>query len=78
MDKSARTNAVKNQSRVRERLEIVSRISKWAGGEDQAKVWYRAQPIAAFGNRTAEELVNSGQTSALRDYLDHLAIGGYS
>ena len=75
MDKSARTNAVKNQSRVRERLEIVSRISKW---EDQVKVWYRAQPIAAFGNRTAEELVNSGQTSALRDYLDHLAIGGYS
>jgi hypothetical protein len=34
--KSARTNAAKTQSRVREMLEIVSRISAWAGGKYQA------------------------------------------
>jgi hypothetical protein len=76
--KSARTNAAKTQSRVREMLEIVSRISAWAGGKDQAMAWYRAQPIAAFGDRTAEALVKSGQAAALRDYLDHLAMGGFA
>jgi hypothetical protein len=76
--KAARANAAKTQSRVREMLEIVSRISSWAGGKDQAMAWYRAQPIAAFGDRTAEALVKSGQAAAVRDYLDHLAMGGFA
>jgi len=78
LHKSARANAAKTQSRVREMLEIVSRISAWAGGKEQAMAWYRAQPIAAFGDRTAEALVKSGQAAALRDYLDHLALGGFA
>lgn len=77
-NKAARANAVKTQSRVREMLEIVSRVSAWAGGKDQAMAWYRAQPIAAFGDRTAEALVKSGQATAVRDYLDHLAMGGFA
>ncbi|MGA2126184.1 MAG: antitoxin Xre/MbcA/ParS toxin-binding domain-containing protein [Xanthobacteraceae bacterium] len=76
--KSARLNAAKTQSRAREMLEIVSRIAAWAGGKDQAMAWYRAQPIAAFGDRTAEALVKSGQAAAVRDYLDHLAMGGFA
>jgi hypothetical protein len=76
--KAARANAAKTQSRLREMLEIVSRISVWAGGKDQAMAWYRAQPIAAFGDRTAEALVKSGQAAAVRDYLDHLAMGGFA
>jgi hypothetical protein len=76
--KAARANATKTQSRLREMLEIVSRISVWAGGKDQAMAWYRAQPIAAFGDRTAEALVKSGQAAAVRDYLDHLAMGGFA
>jgi uncharacterized protein (DUF2384 family) len=76
--KAARANAAKTQSRIREMLEIVSRVSAWAGGKDQAMAWYRAQPIAAFGDRTAEALVKSGQSAAVRDYLDHLALGGFA
>lgn len=76
--KTARANAAKTQSRLREMLEIVSRISVWAGGKNQAMAWYRAQPIAAFGDRTAEALVKSGQAAAVRDYLDHLAMGGFA
>jgi hypothetical protein len=76
--KAARANATKSQSRIREMLEIVGRVSDWAGGKDQAMAWYRAQPIAAFGGRTAEALVKSGQAAALRDYLDHLAMGGFA
>ncbi len=76
--KAARTNAAKTQSRIREMLEIVGRVSTWAGGKDQAMAWYRAQPIAAFGDRTAEALVKSGQAASVRDYLDHLAMGGFA
>ncbi len=76
--KRARATAPKAQNRIREMLEIVSRISAWAGGDQQAMAWYRAQPIAAFGGRTAESLVKSGEASALRDYLDHIAVGGYA
>jgi hypothetical protein len=78
LHKTARINAAKTQSRAREMLEIVSRICVWAGGKDQAMAWYRAQPIAAFGDRTAESLVKSGQAAAVRDYLDHLALGGFA
>jgi uncharacterized protein (DUF2384 family) len=78
LHRSARANAGKTQGRVREMLEIVDRISGWAGGTQQALAWYRAQPISAFGDRTAEALVKSGQVGALRDYLDSLALGGFA
>ena len=76
--KAGRVRAPKTQARVREMLEIVSRIAGWAGGKDQAMAWYRAQPIPAFGGRTAESLVKSGQAAAVRDYLDHVAMGGFA
>jgi DNA-binding XRE family transcriptional regulator len=76
--KAARAEAAKTQSRVREMLEIIGRISAWAGGKEQAMAWYRAQPIPAFGGRTAESLVKSGEAGPLRDYLDHIAMGGFA
>jgi hypothetical protein len=76
--KTSRTYAPKTQSRVREMLEIVSRVSDWAGSKGQAMAWYRAEPIPAFGGRTAESIVKTGQAAALRDYLDTLAMGGFA
>ena len=76
--KATRAHAAKTQNRVREMLEIVARVSAWAGGKEQALAWYRAEPIPAFGGRTAEALVKSGQAGALRDYLDHIAMGGFA
>jgi len=63
---------------LREMLEIISRVSDWAGGKEQAMAWYRAQPLPAFGGRTAEALVKDGKTGAVRDYLDHMAVGGFA
>ncbi|WP_296615526.1 antitoxin Xre/MbcA/ParS toxin-binding domain-containing protein [Sphingomonas sp.] len=59
-------------------LEIISRIRDWAGGEAQVMAWYRSQPIPALDGRTSEVLVKSGQVDAMRDYLDHLALGGFA
>jgi Protein of unknown function (DUF2384) len=66
------------QARLAEMSEILTRITAWAGGGRQAMAWYRAEPIPAFGGRTAESLVKSGDATALRDYLDHLALGGFA
>jgi hypothetical protein len=76
--RAARLEAPKTQARATEMLEIVGRIADWAGGERQAMAWYRAEPIAAFGGRTAESLVKEGKAAAVRDYLDHVATGGFA
>lgn len=73
-----RIGARKTQGRLREMLEIIGRVSDWAGGKDQAMAWYRAQPLPAFGGRTAEALVKEGKAAAVRDYLDHMALGGFA
>jgi predicted NUDIX family NTP pyrophosphohydrolase len=62
--------------RLSEMNEILTRIAGWSSGPAQAMAWYRAEPIPAFGGRTAEALVKSGQAGPLRDYLDSLALGG--
>lgn len=76
--KASRRGSPKAQTRVREMLEIIALVQTWAGGPAQALAWYRAEPIPAFGGRTAEALVKSGQATAVRDYIDHLATGGYA
>lgn len=76
--KASRRDGPKAQSRVREMLEIINLVQGWAGGPAQAMAWYRAEPIPAFGGRTAEALVKSGSAAAVRDYVDHLATGGYA
>jgi len=73
-----RMESPKTQARLKEMLEIVSRVADWAGGKNQAMAWYRAEPIAAFGGRTAESLVKDGKATAVRDYLDHVALGGFA
>jgi hypothetical protein len=76
--KSSRARAPKTQARLREMLEIIGRIEEWAGGKFQAMAWYRAQGIPAFGGRTAEALVKSGHAAGMREYLDHMAMGGFT
>lgn len=75
---SSHAAAKMTQSRLREMLEIVGRITDWAGGPSQALAWYRAEPLPAFGGRTAESLVKTGKATAVRDYLDHVALGGFA
>jgi DNA-binding XRE family transcriptional regulator len=76
--RTERSGARRAQERLREMLEIISRVSEWAGGKEQAMAWYRSQPLPAFGARTAEALVKEGKASAVRDYLDHMALGGFA
>jgi hypothetical protein len=76
--RKSRMGSASAQARLMEMSEILRRVTDWAGGGRQAFAWYRAEPIPAFGNRTAEGIVKGGQATALRDYLDHLALGGFA
>ncbi len=76
--KNDRMKSPKAQGRMTEMLEIIARIRDWAGSEAQAMAWYRSQPIPALDSRTAESLVKSGDAAAVRDYLDHMALGGFA
>jgi hypothetical protein len=78
LQRSTRASAPKTQVRLKEMLEIVCRVADWAGGSHQAMAWYRAEPIPEFGGRTAESLVKEGKAAAVRDYLDHVALGGFA
>ena len=78
ISKTDRKASPRTQTRVTEMLEIISRVRAWAGGEAQAMAWYRAQPIPALDSRTPEALVKAGQAGAVRDYLDHMALGGFA
>lgn len=78
LQRTARVVAPKTQARMKEMLEILGRVAEWAGGKDQAMAWYRAEPLPAFGGRTAESLVKDGKAGAVRDWLDHVALGGFA
>ena len=78
LQRKARAEAPATIARLNEVAEIINRVAAWAGGERQAFAWYRSQPLPAFGDRTAESLVKAGKATALRGYLDHLALGGFA
>lgn len=78
LQRSSRANAPLTQARLADMLDIVRRVAPWAGGDRQALAWYRAEPLPAFGDRTAESLVKEGKAAAVRDYLDMIALGGFA
>jgi len=63
---------------MQEASEIIERIVALAGSRAQALLWHRAQLIPAFGDRTAEALIEDGRVDEVRDYLDHIALGGFA
>jgi hypothetical protein len=58
--------------------EIVERIWGLTGSEAEAIAWYQSQPIPALDGLSAKSLVENGDTAAVREYLDHIAIGGFA
>lgn len=78
LHRSERVGAPKTQGRLREMLELISRVTDWAGGKDHAMAWYRAHPLPAFGGRTTEVLVKDGKVGAMRECLDHMMLGGFA
>ena len=78
VSKSLRLRAPATQARLREVAEIINRILPWCGSVPQAFAWYRSQPLPAFGDQTAEDLVRAGRAEHLKSFLAGIAVGGYA
>lgn len=63
--------------RLKDMLAIVTRLSQWTKDDRASLVWYTHEAIPAFG-KTASEVVADGHGSAVLDYLDMLAVGGFA
>jgi hypothetical protein len=78
VSKTVRLKAPATQARLHDMVQIITRVMPWAGSVPQAFAWYRAQPLPAFGDQTAEDLVKEGRAEAVKKHLSRIAVGGYA
>ena len=57
---------------------ILSRASDMGGGLAKAVIWFRHQPIAAFGYKRAVDVVQGGEAAQVLRWLDALEDGAYA
>lgn len=65
------------QEKLGQIARIITRAADLAGDEGRAIIWFKHQPIPGWG-KTAEELVEDGQASAVIEDLERMAAGVYS
>jgi uncharacterized protein (DUF2384 family) len=63
------------QGRMREMVKVITAATELAGDIDKAIYWYRNEPIADYGHRTAAELVPEGHAEAVLAYIRDLENG---
>lgn len=78
LSKSARLSSAATQRKLRDFVEILSRVAPWAGSMPQAFAWFTAQPLPSFGDQTPADLMREGRTDALKSYISRIAVGGYA
>ena len=57
---------------------VIARATELSGDEGRAIIWFRHQPIASFGGRTAKQLVEEGHADAVMEHLAGLENGVYA
>ena len=78
LSRKTRLRAEKTQSRLRQMLEILRRVSEHNGSALYAYAWYRSEPLAGFDGMTPLQLVREGHADWVHDYLDEMMDGGYA
>lgn len=63
------------QDKLREMIKAITAAATLTGDIDKALYWFRNEPIADYGHRTAAELVAEGHLEAVLAYLRDLGNG---
>lgn len=63
------------QDKLREMIKAITAAATLTGDIDKALYWFRNEPIADYGHKTAAELVAEGHLEAVLAYLRDLANG---
>jgi uncharacterized protein (DUF2384 family) len=78
LSRKDRIDNPKTQTRLREMMEILNRVSPRFGSDLLAYAWYRSEPLAGFGGMTAMHLVREGRADEVMDYIDAVDAGIYA
>ncbi|AXC49566.1 DUF2384 domain-containing protein [Paracoccus suum] len=76
--RKGRALSARTQTRLREMVEILNRVTPRFGSDLIAFAWYRSEPLAGLGGLTAMALVRDGQAEAVMDYLDAVDDGVFA
>lgn len=63
------TTKRKVDQKVRPVAQILAVATEMAGGENQAAIWFKHQPIPGWAGKTAYDLVGEGKAGDVADYL---------
>jgi hypothetical protein len=56
---------------------VLDYIKKWVSSEEEAKKWYQENHIPSL-NMTAQEAVKKGKFNVVKEYLEHINLGGFA
>ncbi len=70
VQRKGRVRSDKTQRRLREMVEIINTVEPRFGSALMAYAWYRSEPLPGFSGQTAMQLVRSGRTDEVLDYVD--------
>lgn len=73
-----RIQSDKTQRRLREMVEILTKVEQRFGSPLMAYAWYRAEPLPGFAGQTAMQLVQRGRAHDVLDYVDAVDAGVYA
>ena len=76
--RTSRIRARKTQTRLRQMLEILHRVSAHTGSDLAAYAWFRAELLPSFGGMTPDQLVREGKADDVHTYIDRVMAGGYA
>lgn len=75
LSRKDRVASPRTQTRLREMVEILNRAAPRFGSWLLAYAWYRSEPLAGFGGKTAMHLVREGRADLVADYIDAVDAG---
>ena len=75
MQRKERVRSHKTQRRLREMMEIINKVEPRFGSALMAYAWYRSEPLPGFSGQTAMQLVRSGRSDEVLDYVDAVDAG---
>jgi hypothetical protein len=73
-----RVRSDRTQRRLREMVEVINKVEPRFGSTLMAYAWYRSEPLPGFSGQTAMQLVRSGRTDDVLDYVDAVDAGIYA
>jgi len=70
-----RVTSDRTQRRLREMIEVINKVEPRFGSAMMAYAWYRSEPLSGFSGQTAMQLVRTGRTDDVLDYIDAVDAG---